>query len=151
MCSSDLDVRNWIATSLLPSGGVYIAQTSGGKIVAMMVISRDQTTGWIQQLYVAPAHTGRGIGRQLIALARRQLGSPTGLKETHGLVLVQNVPICAQQPGNAGSARYRLHAGLDGEPSVPSRLPGRSYRATPVVVGGGFGNDGRLCSRVWRL
>jgi len=56
------DVRNWIATSLLPSGGVHIAQASGGNIVAMMlspVIRRRAGS----TSCTSPRHTpGGGLG-----------------------------------------------------------------------------------------
>ena len=48
--------------------------TSRGRTVALMVLDHE----WIDQLYVDPASTGKGIGRMLLEHAMRL--RPTGLK-----------------------------------------------------------------------
>lgn len=45
----------------------------------MMATSREDGLGWIDQLYVAPAFTGRGIGSLLLAQAKAELGPPLRL------------------------------------------------------------------------
>ena len=67
---SDAEVRAWFEDVVLPSKDVWIATRDGG-IVALLVLD----PGWIDQLYVDPDHVGRGIGSQLVALAKqRSLG-----------------------------------------------------------------------------
>ncbi len=39
-----------------------------GAAVALLVLENE----WIDQLYVEPGHTGRGIGGRLMAVAKRQ-------------------------------------------------------------------------------
>jgi GNAT superfamily N-acetyltransferase len=40
----------------------------GDGVVAVLVLKDE----WIDQLYVEPGHTGRGIGGQLMAVAKRE-------------------------------------------------------------------------------
>ena len=69
----DDDVRRWIATELVPHHETWVAVDEGGAIVALMALSSDM----IEQLYVAPAWIGRGLGRRFVALAKRR--RPAGL------------------------------------------------------------------------
>lgn len=61
----DDDVRRWFTSVVLPSRGVWVLD-EGEALVAMLVL-RD---GWIDQLYVDPTWTGRGLGSRLIDLAK---------------------------------------------------------------------------------
>jgi GNAT superfamily N-acetyltransferase len=70
---SDHQVRRWIAEVLLPSEEVWVATTRSEAVVAMMALSQDM----VDQLYIAPGWTGRGIGGRLIALAKSR--RPAGL------------------------------------------------------------------------
>ena len=71
LAHSDQQVRRWIADILLPTEEVWVATTPDRTVVAMMALSPDM----VDQLYVAPEWTGRGIGGRLIALAKsRRLG-----------------------------------------------------------------------------
>ena len=58
---------------MLPTRDVWVAD-SDGALVAMMVLEGD----WIDQLYVDPAVTGRGLGSELVDLAKTQ--RPEGLQ-----------------------------------------------------------------------
>jgi GNAT superfamily N-acetyltransferase len=58
---TDEEVRRWFHEVLLPSSEVWVAD-SEGDVVALMVLDRE----WIDQLYVAPNSTGRGIGGTLL-------------------------------------------------------------------------------------
>ena len=51
---------------------VWVAETD--ELVGLLVLDDD----WVDQLYVEPALTGRGIGTQLIELAKRE--RPGGLR-----------------------------------------------------------------------
>ncbi|MFO1414530.1 MAG: GNAT family N-acetyltransferase [Burkholderiales bacterium] len=72
------NVRRWVATRLIPSGGVTVAEIEG-RVAAVMATSHDGTASWIDQLYVLPAHVGRGIGSCLLASAHADLRPPIRL------------------------------------------------------------------------
>jgi ribosomal protein S18 acetylase RimI-like enzyme len=69
---TDEQVRAWIRNVVLPTHETWVA-TVDGSVVAMMVLA----DGHIDQLYIDPAHQGRGIGGRLVALAKER--SPDGL------------------------------------------------------------------------
>jgi ribosomal protein S18 acetylase RimI-like enzyme len=73
LAHSDSEVRQWIAGVLIPSGGVTVV-AEAAKLVGMMALSHDGQFGWIDQLYLCPSAVGRGIGSQLLARARHELG-----------------------------------------------------------------------------
>ncbi|WP_374437730.1 N-acetyltransferase family protein [Inhella sp.] len=72
------EVRTWIATVLIPAGGVHLAICEG-QTVGVLALSHQAGQAWIDQLYVRPGHTGQGIGAQLLQLAHRQLQPPIRL------------------------------------------------------------------------
>jgi len=78
LAHSDTDVRHWIATILIPSGTVTVA-VSDEQIVGMMATSHENGYRWIDQLYLAPAFAGRGIGSLLLTQAMQQLNPPIRL------------------------------------------------------------------------
>jgi ribosomal protein S18 acetylase RimI-like enzyme len=73
LAHSDDQVRRWIAGGLLPEAEVWVATGPDGAILAMMALS----AGMLEQLYVAPAWIGRGIGSRLVAVAKER--RPGGL------------------------------------------------------------------------
>ncbi|MGH9045709.1 MAG: GNAT family N-acetyltransferase [Acidimicrobiales bacterium] len=62
---SDDAVRAWFADQVFPSREVWVVGTVDD-LVALMVLGE----GWIEQLYVHPAWTSRGIGTRLLDLAK---------------------------------------------------------------------------------
>lgn len=70
---SDDEVHKWFEEVVLPSCEVWVA-TGNDKVIGLIVLDQD----WIDQLYVDPTETGRGIGGALIEHAMRL--RPTGLK-----------------------------------------------------------------------
>ncbi len=58
---------------MLPSREVWIA-TDNDEVIALLVLDQE----WIDQLYVDPTETGRGIGGSLLDHAKRL--RPNGLK-----------------------------------------------------------------------
>jgi GNAT superfamily N-acetyltransferase len=64
---SDSDVRKYFARVVLPEQEVWVAEV-GGAVVALLALDND----WIEQLYVHPEHCSKGIGSQLIAVAKRE-------------------------------------------------------------------------------
>lgn len=69
----DADVRRHFVQDVLPNREVWVA-VDGEEVVALLVLEREL----VEQLYVAPRHTGRGIGSRLLALAQER--SPDGLR-----------------------------------------------------------------------
>ncbi len=69
----DMDVRNWIAIELVPQHETWVAVDIDGVVVGLMAVSETM----LEQLYLAPAWIGRGLGRRLVALARER--RPAGL------------------------------------------------------------------------
>lgn len=68
----DDDVRRWLREHLVPTHETWMADADG-TVVGMMALSDDM----IEQLYVAPAWIGRGLGRRFVDLARER--RPDGL------------------------------------------------------------------------
>lgn len=69
---TDDEVRRWFIDHLMPTSTVWVAEFDAA-IVAVMVL-RDS---WLDQLYVASDHVGKGVGTQLLTEAKRQ--RPRGL------------------------------------------------------------------------
>jgi len=57
----------------VPTKEVWVADDNGA-VVALLVLEDD----WVDQLYVDPSHTGRGLGAQLLEVAK--LRRPRGLQ-----------------------------------------------------------------------
>lgn len=70
---TDNEVHGWFQEVVLPTREVWVARADGA-VVAVLVLNGD----WLDQLYVAPGWTGRGIGSRLVGLAKRQ--RPGGLQ-----------------------------------------------------------------------
>lgn len=70
---TDEEVHRWFEEVVLPSCEVWVAD-SRGEVTALMVLDQE----WIDQFYVDPASTGRGIGGTLLEHAMRL--RPNGLK-----------------------------------------------------------------------
>ncbi|KPF67955.1 hypothetical protein IP84_12025 [beta proteobacterium AAP99] len=102
----DDDVRVWIATVLLPAGGVRVA-VAHGRVLAFCATSVETPVAgaaaqaWIDHLYLDPDAVGQGIGRALLAAALGDLPRPvrlytfaqnTGARrfyERHGFVAIE--------------------------------------------------------------
>jgi GNAT superfamily N-acetyltransferase len=66
----DEEVRAWFTGEVMARDEVWLA-VRDGTVVGILVLS----PGWIEQLYVAPGHTGAGIGATLLERAKA-LGGP---------------------------------------------------------------------------
>ena len=65
--------REWLATEIVPRNETWVAVDGDGAVIGLMALSDDM----IEQLYVAPAWIGRGLGRRFVTLARER--RPAGL------------------------------------------------------------------------
>ena len=72
------EVREWVASGLLPSGGVVVAEIDG-QVIAAMHMERADSASWITQMAVDPALVGHGIGTLLLDHALRVLPLPIRL------------------------------------------------------------------------
>ena len=64
---SDDDVRLWFQTVVVPELQTWLAECDG-QLVGVMVLAGDE----LDQLYVHPCWLRRGIGNQLLQLAKRE-------------------------------------------------------------------------------
>ena len=71
---SDADVREWFASHVVGEAELWVAEDATGKLTAVLVLDGP----WVDQLYVEPTMTGRGIGAGLLNLAKRK--RPDGLR-----------------------------------------------------------------------
>ncbi len=70
----DDDVRGWFASHVVPSAELWVAEDETDAPVGILVLQG----AWVDQLYVDPTMTGRGIGAELLTLAKRE--RPDGLQ-----------------------------------------------------------------------
>ncbi|WP_338848680.1 GNAT family N-acetyltransferase [Massilia sp. W12] len=75
---SAADIRQWVAHTLLPGGGVTVA-LQDGRVAGVLALSFDGACHWLDQLYLAPQLLGQGVGRQLLQHALAQCGRPLRL------------------------------------------------------------------------
>jgi GNAT superfamily N-acetyltransferase len=71
---TDAEVREWFASHVLPRCELWLAEDEDGGLAGILVLEGE----WLEQLYVDPERTGRGIGSRLLDLAKRE--RPDGLK-----------------------------------------------------------------------
>lgn len=71
---SDAETREWISAVVLPEREVWLLEDSESRPLAVLILDGD----WVDQLYVDPACTGRGLGSRLIELAKSR--RPAGLQ-----------------------------------------------------------------------
>lgn len=74
----DDGVREWVASHLVPAGGVTVAEFQG-KVVAVMATEQSESTSWVTQMAVDPALVGQGVGTLLLAHAMCTLARPIRL------------------------------------------------------------------------
>lgn len=78
----DQSVREWIRDKLLPAGGVTVASLVD-VVVGFVAVSKSSESSWIDQLYLVPTHTRRGIGTALLDHAMNTLPPPIRLYTFH--------------------------------------------------------------------
>ncbi len=104
---ADDDVRNWFASHVIGDCELWLAAGDTGQLVGILVLDRD----WVDQLYVDPGQTGRGIGSRLLTVAKQE--RPGGLRlwtfvsnaraqrfyEQHGFVEVERTDGSSNEEG----------------------------------------------------
>ena len=75
---SEDEVREWVAATLVPGGGVIVAEVRG-RVLGAMAIARDSGGAWITQMAVDPAVVRQGLGSMLLAHALGTLPRPVRL------------------------------------------------------------------------
>ena len=97
---SEDDVRAWVASQLVPTGGVVVAEVNE-RVVGAMATAVEGAASWITQMAVEPSLVGNGIGTHLLAHALGALNLPMRLYtfqqnigarrfyERHGFVAIE--------------------------------------------------------------
>ena len=75
---TDAELRVWVRQQLVPAGGVTVAERDDA-VIGFVALSQDRECSWIEQMYVHPAHVGKGIGATLLAHALKVLPRPVRL------------------------------------------------------------------------
>lgn len=70
---SEREIHEWFSSVVLPAREVWVVEAEGTPC-AVLVLEGE----WIDQLYVDPAGLGRGLGSQLVGLAKEL--RPQGLQ-----------------------------------------------------------------------
>ncbi|MGH7609555.1 MAG: GNAT family N-acetyltransferase [Candidatus Dormibacteria bacterium] len=68
LAHSDVEVRQWFAAGHHQRRHEVWVAGGAGAVSAFMALSRDRC--WVDHLYVDPRSQGRGLGSQLLALAK---------------------------------------------------------------------------------
>ena len=72
------ELREWVASVLVPSRGVTVAEVHG-QVVAVMATERSDQVSWVRQMAVYPALVNQGIGTLLLRHAMSTLALPIRL------------------------------------------------------------------------
>jgi ribosomal protein S18 acetylase RimI-like enzyme len=111
------EVRAWLG-GVLRDQEVWLACAGDGELLGLMVLDED----WVEQLYVEPARTGKGIGGRLLDLAKQR--RPEGLQlrtfesntraqrfyERHGFTVAERADGSGNEEG-APDRRYVWRSG----------------------------------------
>ena len=97
---SDEEVRAWVASYLVPRGGVTVAEIKG-QVMGIMATEVKGEISWVVQMAIDPGLVSRGLGSLLLAHAVRTLTSPIRLHtfqansrarrfyERHGFIAIE--------------------------------------------------------------
>ena len=97
---SEVEIRDWVRTQLIPAGGVTVAVREHAPI-GVMATAEVHGCSWVNQMAVTPEYVGQGVGSKLLAHALDALVPPirlytfqanTGARrfyERHGFVAIE--------------------------------------------------------------
>jgi GNAT superfamily N-acetyltransferase len=71
---NDAGVRGWFASHVVKDLELWLVEDADGEVAGILVLDGS----WLDQLYVEPTMTGRGIGSRLVDVAKR--ARPDGLR-----------------------------------------------------------------------
>lgn len=75
---TDEETKRWVKDTLIPHGATVLAIVDDAP-VGVLATSTDDGVGWVNQLYLAPAFVGKGIGTVLLDHALELLPRPVRL------------------------------------------------------------------------
>ena len=75
---SEAEIRVWVRTLLIPSGGVTVAVQERA-VIGVMATSVADGCSWLSQMSVSPEQVGRGVGTKLLRHALASLPPPVRL------------------------------------------------------------------------
>jgi GNAT superfamily N-acetyltransferase len=102
---AEAEVRDWVASHLLPTGGVTVAVVDG-RVMGTMATERNGQVSWITQMAVDPSWVGQGIGSLLLGHAVRTLAPPLRLYTFQANVGARKfVSAMASSPSNSRMAK----------------------------------------------
>ena len=78
MAHSVSEVRTWVESTLIPSGGVTVACISE-EVVGVLARSQANGISWVDQLYLLPGFVGKGLGTLLLEHGLKSLNRPVRL------------------------------------------------------------------------
>jgi GNAT superfamily N-acetyltransferase len=113
---TDDEVRSWFDQVVVPSREVWVA-VANAAVIGVLVLDED----WLDQLYMAPGWTSKGIGARLLNLAKER--RPNGLQlwtfqanagarrfyERHGFVAMESTE--GNNEEGVPDVRYEWHGG----------------------------------------
>lgn len=113
---TDAETRMWVAQVMLPQQEVWVAVVQGE--VAGFAALYD---GWLEHLYVHPAHQSAGLGSALLDVARQRF--PDGLR-LYAFQRNERARRFYEQRGFVAEAFSDGADNEEGEPDVRYRWPG---------------------------
>lgn len=78
LAHSSTEVRLWVRETLMVTRTVWVDE-EGGTVTGFAAWTQQGGYGWIDQIYVAPGRTGKGVGERLLAQALASLKHPVRL------------------------------------------------------------------------
>lgn len=78
LAHSSAEVRHWVSETLMVTRTVWVDEEEG-RITAFAAWTQHVDAGWIDQIYVAPGRTGKGVGVRLLERALADLRHPVRL------------------------------------------------------------------------